>query len=281
MAGYLWESTPIPKSDSKLVPTVSTSADAKGALQLPAPVSAFAGRSPVVDATKATLVVPRVLTLPVGVPPVPLQARKSKGRRGGRSSLTALPRRIDVVDVVRCTRRFYVIAVLNLQAVTVNGILGAIGGICTITNSAIRPLAGTFRVISVTIYGATSTSGSSAAVCSVNWAGSQKEDRDTEPVTVLPVGALGEVVRIHSRPPRNTLAAMWKGNDTSSDTLFYLTALNSGAIIDLDLEYTLSANVINTAITVTTATLGNFYRLALDDPSGTQNIVPVGYATTT
>lgn len=192
------------------------------------------------------------------------------------------PPRIDTVDYVRCRRRFYCTAVQNGLQVTVNGVLGAIGVVGAVTNTSGRPIAGTFRLRAIDVWVAANTSTSSAGVCDIDWgSASGAHIRDTEPSVILPVGALGEIMKVHAVPPPQSLASFWQGNVTTTETLFTITALNAGAIIDLDLEWTLADNVVNNTIALTTVVVGSFYRLALDDPSGTQTIVPINFATTT
>jgi hypothetical protein len=193
--------------------------------------------------------------------------RVGKGQRG-------LPPQLDITPTVRHTFRFYQ-TVGGHTAVTVNNVFGALGGVCYVANSLVKPMASSFKIHKVTIYPAPNLSGTSA--CNVAWAlATGAQMRDEEKDRTLPEG-LTVTSPVESSPPRGSLAAMWQVGSTNS--LFFTDAL-VGSVLDMDISFTLSNQFVVSGQTVVTGTLGNIYYLYLDG-STSHNWIPVGFPTTT
>lgn len=195
----------------------------------------------------------------------------SKGR--GRSDGMDLPPALLISPKIRHTYRYESAAAAN-NSISVQDIFGAIGGICTASNSLIRPWAGSFKINKVTVWPA------AGAVVTANWSqGVAVYAEDREVNSIIPSG-ISVSRRLVSVPPRESLSGDWIGSTApGASNLFSLNTQAVGCVVDLDITYTLSNSFIAGSSTVTTATLATPYYLALDGP-GTNNLVPVALPTT-
>jgi len=185
----------------------------------------------------------------------------------------SLPPSIQITPKLRHTFRFYQ-TVGGHTAVTSNSVLAALGGVCYVANSLVKPMASSFKINKVTIYPAPNLSGTSA--CNIAWAlATGTQIRDEEKDRTLPDG-LTVSAPVSSKPPRGSLAAMWQAGSTNS--LFFTDAL-IGSVLDLDISFTLSNQFLTAGQSVVTGTLGVIYYLYLDG-STSHNWIPVGVPST-
>jgi hypothetical protein len=184
-----------------------------------------------------------------------------KGRKTGKSlGDMDLPPTIECTPLVRKhTFRFVATSTNGAAGVSAADVIGTLGTVCHITNSSVRPFCSSFRIKKVSLW--SDANNSSDQNCSVSWAlATGNQARDTESNRSLPAGVSvsGKVV---SRPPRGTLASLWQA--ASSANLMFIGS-NSGSVLDLDVEYTISNQIISAVQTVATGVLGQIYYLYLD-----------------
>jgi hypothetical protein len=155
-------------------------------------------------------------------------------------------------------------------------ILGACGGICTVSNSTIVGFFASFRIRRIEAWAFASTTPTLLpATISINWNGtpdfvSNQEISDTSFSSDYPA-------YVSCRPPRNTNAAFWQ--TTSSENMFNIT-IPDNSIVDLELDLVVSDQQdVATFTGLTTATLGAQYYLALDGHASNE-LVPISLNTT-
>ncbi len=209
----------------------------------------------------------------VGVKSAKSQLGKKRRVKKGRNML---PPQINATPRLRQTFRFYVNASFGQRAITLKGIFGALGGICSVVNSTIRAWTTSFKIVSLDLY---LPSGGQGEISWVVDNTDQGPDQSWD--SEIPTGVTVPD-RISTSPPAASIASDWV-NDTAdlTDELFRVTNSTSGAVFDMDVEYTLPNEFSLTSFTVATATLGAAYYLALDDDGGTQNFLPINRPTTT
>lgn len=194
---------------------------------------------------------------------------RKKGRHKKGKAQANLPPMRNLAVTVRHTFRFRSAGFVAVSC-SVTDLLGACGGICYTANSLLRTWASSVRVHKMTIWP------DAAGEVTINWAtpvtGIEKDVMMNED---LPTGVTltGAVV---SKPPAKSLCGSWLQSSTAN---IFIVNSTAGCIMDVDLEFTLSATLLGTAITIATGTLGTIYYLALDGPSQ-NNLVPVGLVTT-
>jgi hypothetical protein len=200
-----------------------------------------------------------------------------KGNREGEY----YPPEINTSDHYRVVRRFVTSTPLAGSFITVMGIFGALGVVGT-TTTQVRTLHSAFKVHRVTIWPPALTSSAENPVLAWNF-GPLGTGGDDSYNSAIPIGALGAVTFVSSVPPKESICGDWLTLATDgTTTLFEMTVQSAGAIIDVDLECVLAHNIDDqgTAVTVTTAVVGTYYRMALDEPT-TTTILPVDFRTTT
>jgi hypothetical protein len=194
-----------------------------------------------------------------------------KGKEFKRSGLS-LPPPLEITPLVEHVFRFSATSG-GTATISAADVIGALGTVCTVTNSTVRPFASSFRIKAVKLWSAVSSS--TAFNESVVWTlatGSQMKDEEVS--ESFPTGV--SVSRnLTSSPPKGTLAAMWQVANTNS--LFTLQ-INAGSIVDLVIEYTLSNQFVSGTQSVSTGVLGNIYYLYLDGASAI--MLPVGLPST-
>lgn len=207
------------------------------------------------------------------------------GRRQGGSRNLQLPREIPVFSVINTKLRFKnsgAIATATTGLITINDIFGAILCIGKVSNTSVTPLATSFRIRKVSIW----ISGSTAAEADagIAWfSANSDQDPDMEYVDeIQQMAGLSQCVV--SRPPKNSTAGFWYRDTVSpvNTAVFGLKISNQNSITEVDLDWTLPTSVVGSAtITVSTATVGAMYRLALNKTNGSSTLVPYNYTTTT
>jgi len=161
----------------------------------------------------------------------------------------------------------------NLAAVSCNDIFAALGGTCTTTNSVLTCWFSSFKISQVCVFLP------GGATASIIWASPTPGiGPDTEPTTaILTNNTIPHC--IVSKPPSNSMSDRWVNSVETGTTLMFTISVPQGAVIDIQLAFTLSNNFTPQTTTIATGTLGSPYYLALDGPT-TNNMRPVDLPTT-
>ncbi len=143
------------------------------------------------------------------------------------------------------------------------------------------PWATSLRVRAIRIFPPAEAGSIRSQLNSITWATNSTfaESKDTVRDASMPYGvSIGTVVQ--SRPPRNSLSAMWLNSATlsTSTPLFAITA-EQGAVIEVDVSFTLGNAVPNISVTVAAAAVGTTYYGYLDG-AGTHQLTPIGRPST-
>jgi len=181
------------------------------------------------------------------------------GKRSGRGAgKIDLPPVIEVTPYLRHTFRFVSNAGGN-STVTPSMIIGALGTICTVTNSTVRPFCSSFKINKISVW--ESASASAALAFNIAWsAATGIQMRDEEKNRELPEGVTVTGVLV-SRPPSGTLAALWQ---TANSNNLLTMGYNVGTVLDLDVSFTLSNQYLSGTQSVATGVLAAVYYLYLD-----------------
>lgn len=208
-----------------------------------------------------------------------------KGRRGG-SGLLPLSKQIAIFEVIHSKLRFKnpsaALASATTGLITINDVFGAILVVGKVTNTSVIPVATSFRLRKVTIWLA--GGGSAEADASIEYfSANSDQEPDMEYMNTIQAGtALCQAVS--RRPPKNSTAGFWYRDTMSpvNTAVLGLKISNANSVVELDVDWTLPTAIISsTTITVATATVGAFYRLALNKTNGSSTLVPYDYNTTT
>jgi hypothetical protein len=167
--------------------------------------------------------------------------------------------------------------------VSIDDIFGAIGVIGRVTNTSVTALASAFRLRRVTITQGGNAAGNIENAAILWFSANSDQEPDYEVIAPAPTTA-SLMQQVTSTPPRKSTAGFWYRNVISpaTTTVFSLAISNAYSIIDVDLDFCLPTSVVSSqAITVSTAVVGQFYRLALNKANGSSTMIPIGYTTTT
>jgi len=167
----------------------------------------------------------------------------------------------------------------STTAIVSGDLLGAAGGMCTVTNSHVTSIFQSLRVKEIEIWSPPASQGS-ATTCSVEFTGSGVNSSNLEYSDTSV--SVSQPAHIRCRPPRNSLASFWTNFQSSTTGLFTIIA-PTGSIIDLTLDLIFrDDNVSGEVVTVATATLGLVYYLAMDcvTDNGAVRYPPVSLTTT-
>jgi len=202
---------------------------------------------------------------------------QKKTKKGGPLSL---PPMINNTITIHHTKLRYFMASGGGSTVSVSiaDMLGALGGICTVTNSVFKPWAGSFRIKRIRMWNGINSSGADESQCVLSWnsgtAGMQRDELKSEDV---PQGATTTGM-CEFKPPAKSLAGDWVCSTATASNLFSFSG-SQGTIIDLEVAFTLSLAFVAATITITTGTLGGIYYLALDG-AASNLVVPCHLPTT-
>jgi len=200
-------------------------------------------------------------------------------RKGGKLSKgTMLPPVLQTTPTLSHTFRFRTVASLTAVGCGLGGVLGALGSICTVTNSKVRTLASSLRVKSITMWLPAGTTGDSAFL---DWGNGSFSGfvKDESQLVTVPDGVT-VTTALRFVPPAKSLCGDWLNPSTISlSTPLWFVNCPAGTIIDLDVEYTTSNVSQGVDQSVATGVLGLLYYLSLDGAGGNQ-IVPIGLLTT-
>jgi len=194
--------------------------------------------------------------------------RKAKGKSGMTKS--GLPPARDLVPTLKHKFQFKSSSAGSVS-ISILDLAGALGGFCTTANSKVSAVCSSFRLISLTAWPCSATSGIEDIYLDWNNAGAYTGFvKDSSISRAIPLG-MTQPGGLIFRPPKNSLASFWLSvGGLTGENLFAISFPN-GALFDLEVEYTLPVVTSTVATlataTVTTGTLGNFYYLALDGPA--------------
>jgi len=183
--------------------------------------------------------------------------------------------------VIECRHVFRFLCVTgfsSLQNITGGNIAGAIGGQCTTANSVVTCPASSIRVNRVTIWPAQQSAPQNPP--EITWFSPiTVMEKDSSFERILPAG-ISVPSAVSSCPPKNTLCADWFASvGGASQPMFGLTNMASGNVLDLDVSWTMSNNLIGVDRTVATGSLKTTYYLYLDGSTSHQ-LQPVGKPST-
>jgi len=197
-------------------------------------------------------------------------ARGKVKRKIKRARVPTLPPSLEVSPTYYARLRFMTNASVAGYAVTTSNIAGALGVVTTAANTT-HPICSAFKVKRVIIWTPT-TSG--FAQCEWAWdVSGAGRDKDSMKITSIPTG-ITLARPIVTTPPSNSIASFW-ANSIVSGT-FALTTLQSGAVLDMEIDFCLSTALGQFAAITTTAagTVGVLSYLPLDGTTG--KILPAG-----
>jgi len=187
------------------------------------------------------------------------EAKMTESKMLGKPSKgLSLPPMIDLTPVVKRHVFRYVSASGGVATVTYNSVIGACGGICTATNSIIRPWASSFKLHRVTIWPGVSTTG--VETCNLEWASASNYEKDAFKDRTVPQGVTSSSA-LSFVPPKESSAAFW--NTGGSNALCFITT-SPGSVVDVELTFTISASQSNPTQTIATGVLSQPYYLYLD-----------------
>jgi hypothetical protein len=206
---------------------------------------------------------------------------RKRGRANGRAMAPSLPPTIRNNLQTRQVLRFYNTAAItgSNSNVTNTDIFGAIGVIGRVVNSTVTPFASSFKINSVTIWPASGSGSSDVSVTFQEQSNDSSEDLEMS--SAMPA-SVTTTSMFRAYPPKNSLASFWI-NETQTSGLVFMNIILSGtgSIVDLDVTWTLPTGWNSSqTISVSTAAVGTFYRLALNHAVAANTLVPVDYATT-
>ncbi len=203
---------------------------------------------------------------------------RSEGKAGG--GAMSLPPVLQATCYVRKRFRFRASSAVSGVSCTLNGFLGACGGICTVANTNLRTWASSFQIKKIVAWPPGGVSGSADMVF-VDWsaAGNSNFTPDSSKIVTIPDG-ITVTKSLVFVPPTKSLAEFWYNptNMSASGAIIALTC-PSGTILDVILEFSLSNVNLGNNITIVAGSVGTVYYLALDGPSSNK-LVPLGVPTT-
>lgn len=211
-----------------------------------------------------------------------LRSKKGVSRRGkskfGQGSPPQLPLPLEITPRLRKVIRFFTESAVSAVGITYGDLFGIFGGICSVTNATLRPIATSVLLHSVTIFPNASTSATQTS--EISWTGANADQTpDFSYNESLPANVV-ETHPVRAVPPKASLMADWFNNTvTASDIAFVLT-LGSGTVLDVDVECTLPNNFSPVSLTIASGVLGTYYYLRLNH-NGAKTITPVNLPTTT
>jgi hypothetical protein len=192
---------------------------------------------------------------------------------------SSLPPQLNNTMTVHNKIRYFVGTTSSPVSCSVQDMLGALGGTCTVANSLFKPWSSSFKIESLTCYPSTASTAPNENFCALWWnAGPSFQQRDVEESKDVPQGvtATGAVV---FRPPKSTLAGDWLACTAAGTTNLFTMFVSAGSIIDLHVSHTLSNQFIPATMSIGVGVLGTIYYLALDGPLS-NTIVPAHLPTT-
>ncbi len=203
------------------------------------------------------------------------RSRRNRGRkRGARrpAMAPALPPPLEASPTYYARFRFMANASAAGYAITVLNMAGIFGVVTTSANTT-HPVVSSFKIKRVTIWSPTTTG---AVQCEWVWNMSASgHDKDSQKITSVPTGVT--LTRpLVTVPPVNSIAAFWTNFNTSGSSSVAAVTAQSGAVIDIEADFTLSTGLgqFGTITTTAAGTVGVFNYLPLDGTTG--KLLPAG-----
>jgi hypothetical protein len=191
----------------------------------------------------------------------------------------SLPPQLNNTVALTHRYRYFVATTAAPVSVSVQDMLGALGGICSVGNSLLKPWSSSFKIHSVTAYPSTAAAAPNENFCALWWnAGPSFQQKDVEESKDIPQGVT-MTAPVRFIPPPKTLAGDWLACTATGTTNIFSMFVSAGSIIDLHVSYTLSNQFIPATMSIATGVLGTIYYLALDGPTS-NTVVPAHLPTT-
>jgi hypothetical protein len=186
-----------------------------------------------------------------------------KNRTGKNRTGLILPPVLDNTVKGSHCYRYFVASAASPVSVSVEDVLGALGGICTVANSLLKPIMSSFKIRKVVAYPSSSTS-STDNFCQFSWnSGLLPQQVDSLMTQDIPEGVSSSKPVVFV-PPAKTLASDWVACTATVTANLFTIFADAGSIIDLHVDYTISNAFIPATISIATGTLGTMYYLPLD-----------------
>jgi len=186
---------------------------------------------------------------------------------------------LNAVITCRHTFRFQVVtgfaALINI---TGGNLAGIVGGTCSVVNSTVVSPASSMRVHRLTIWPPAQSAPTNPP--EVTWFSPiTAMEKDASKESILPAGITIERALV-STPPGKTLCSDWFATVAANNQpMFGLSNVAAGGVIDVDVSWTISNNLLGVNRSVATGVVGTFYYLFLDG-STSHSIQPVGKPST-
>jgi len=219
----------------------------------------------------------KVMESPLSLVPLTLRRQSRTGSRRKRAGgAPNLPPQLEAVMKVKKTLRFLASGAFSAN-ITGQMLAGALGGCCTVTNSVVTCWGSSLRVRKITVWPSVSLTAPSPEI--IWYSPLTVNEKDESKMRTLPSGVTVDRA-VSSSPPPGTLAGAWINLVTLGSTaLFKLINIPAASVIDVDVLFTLSNNIVGQDLGVVVGVLKTFYYLALDGPGG--NVLrPIGLPTT-
>jgi len=179
---------------------------------------------------------------------------------------------------IRQTLRFVNTAGNSNLPVSATGILGALGVVCSVTNTSGVLIAGSFKLHRIRVWApANPVSANPGSTISIQWT-------STGAVAVNQTDLMQSDSSINPsyppfldvKPPPGTQAKFWNQN---TGNVMFVVASPQYSIIDVSLEYVLTDNSPINTTTLTVGVLNSLYYLALDGRTS-NTLIPQSLPTT-
>jgi hypothetical protein len=156
----------------------------------------------------------------------------------------------------------------NIVSVSVSDMIGALGGICTVTNSVFKPWTSSIRIRKVVCWPPAGAA-TAPSFAQVLWnSGVSGVNKDSELCFDVPAG-ITQTGSVTFTPPKRTLAADWMAASIGTTNIFTFSC-SEGTIVDFHFEATLQNNFSPGTLSITTGTQSSAYYLPLDGASSHQ-----------
>jgi hypothetical protein len=215
---------------------------------------------------------PKIRLVGIELNPGPRRGGRQFARSGSNSNR---PPQMSANLRLRHKYRFTASSAIN-GGIFSDGILLAAGTMAT-TIALVNSFIGSFRIRSVEVWSPPAAQGA-FATCSLDWQGGPNSPNVEVSDTTVSVTS---PAHFRTAPPARSLAGFWQTH-VNNNQMFTLV-LPVGSIVDLDLDlvmYDEDSTETQATRIVAAATIGTVYYLALDNPGGAHNLVPVSLTTT-
>lgn len=171
--------------------------------------------------------------------------------------------------------------------VSIADLFGAFGGVCTAANTTIQSIFSAFKIHHIDLFPQTNAISAGPAQAGIEWGYALTPFVPDDFSSIIVPSGMSVPGFYRFKPPRGSLAGDWiNGSGTLSDStnVLILSNIAQGCVVRLRVSLRLDVVMSTTSTTVqnavTTATLGNFYYLALDGASTNKLVPATGFPTT-